>query len=322
MKHKRWHKVVYLAIAFIAFYYVVKKLLAFDQWDYISGRFINEFWFLLVIFQVVLWVLNIGMESLRWRYLLNTFTKVSFSSSVKMVLMGFTTGSISPMKIGEPGGKILGLKKDERPTGILASVYGSYINSTVLFLIALFIFPVALSSGLLSIPVSFQLSLFSSVILGICILLGSYVIVYFFFRQIKKHVRNSKWALKPEFFNSFRLNKFPILFLYTLIRVIVYNVQLYIWFRFFNITDLGLDFFLLSPLYFAAITLIPAIFLFDLGIRGSVGVYIFSSLSNNLGAVLSALFFLWFLNVALPVLWGSLLLIRSKSHKKQANTVQ
>ncbi len=315
MKHKKWHQIIYLAIALTAFYYVGEKLIAFDRWNYISGRFISETWFLLVIFQVVLWVLNIGLESLRWQYLLNTYTKVSFPRSVKMVLMGFTTGSISPMKIGEPGGKILFLKKDERPSGILASVYGSYINSTALFLIALFVFPLALSSGLIRIPVTFHLSLFSYVILAICIVLGSYFIVYYFFKQIKKQVRNSKWALKPEFFNSFRLNKFLILFLYTLLRVIVYNVQLYIWFRFFNITDFGVEFFLLSPLYFAAITLIPAIFLFDLGIRGSVGVFIFSSMSNNLGAVLSALFFLWVFNVALPVLWGSLLLIRAKSHK-------
>jgi hypothetical protein len=94
---------------------------------------------------------------------------------------------------------------------------------------------------------------------------------------------------------------------------VVYNFQLYIWFIFFNISGFGIDVLFLSPLYFAAITLIPAMFLFDLGIRGSVGIILFSVISDNTEALLSAIFFLWFLNVAIPVLWGSLLLLRKKS---------
>ncbi len=321
MKYRKWYQIIYLAIAVAAFYYVAKKLITFEQWDYVSGRYINDNWLILGVVQIVLWGLNIGLESMRWQNLLSSFTRIDFSKSVQMVLMGFTTGSISPMKIGEPGGKILFLKKEERPTGVLASVYGSYLNSAVLFLLTLLIFPLALSAGLIDISVTSNLSAFSYVILALCILAASYFIIYYFFKQIKKKVRNTRWAVKTGFFKNFRLKKFMTLFLYTLLRVMVYNFQLYIWFMFFNIPDIGINFMLLSPLYFAAITLIPAMFLFDLGIRGSVGVFVFSVISENLGAVLSALFFLWFFNVALPVLWGSLLLISNKYSKKQGKNI-
>ncbi len=311
--HKRWYQIIYLAISLTAFYYVGKKLTSFDRWDYVSKEFINDSWLLLAIVQIVLWSLNLGLESLRWQTLLSTFTKVRFFESVKMVLMGFATGSVTPLKSGEPGGKIVLLKKDERVSGVLVSVYGSYLNSAVLFLIAVVVFPVALTAGLIDTSFVINFSWYTYALLAIGSLLFSYFIVYCFFKQIKKQVINTKWALKPSVLCNFRLKRFLILFLYTLLRVAVYNLQLYIWFLFFNISGIGIDVLIISPLYFAGITLIPAMFLFDLGIRGSVGVFLFSTISDNTGALLSAIFFLWFLNVAIPVLWGSLLLIRKKS---------
>ena len=312
-QHKRWYQIIYLAISLTAFYYVVNRLVSFDQWSSVSKEFINDNWLLLIIAQVILWVLNLGLESLRWQTLLNSFSRVRFFESVKMVLMGFASGSVTPLKAGEPVGRILQLKKDERASGALVSVYGSYLNSAVLFLIAVIIFPVALSAGLIDTCFAINFSWYSYVILAFCTLLFSYFIVFYFFKQIKKRVRNTKWALKSGVFSNFRLKRFLILFLYTLFRIVVYNFQLYIWFMFFNISGFGIDVLLLSPLYFAAITLIPAMFLFDLGIRGSVGIILFSVISDNTGALLSAIFFLWFLNVAIPVLWGSLLLLRKKT---------
>ena len=311
--NKRWYQIIYLGISLTAFYYVGNKLTSFDRWDYVSKEFINDSWLLLGIVQVFLWSLNIGLESLRWQTLLSSFTRVRFLESVKMVLMGFATGSVTPLKAGEPGGKILPLKKDERVSGVLVSVYGSYLNSAVLFLIAIIVFPVVLLAGLIDISFVIDFSWYTYALLAIGLLLFSYFIVYYFFKQIKKRVRNTKWALKPGVLSSFKLKRVLILFLYTLLRVAVYNFQLYIWFLFFNISDLGIDILLLSPLYFAAITLIPAMFLFDLGIRGSVGIFLFSAISDSTGAILSAIFFLWFLNVAIPVLWGSLLLLRKKT---------
>ena len=313
MNSKKWYQIVYLAIAATAFYYVGKKLTSFEQWSFVSENFINDSWFLLLFVQVILWSLNLGLESIRWQTLLSPFSRVSFFESAKMVFMGFTTGSITPMKAGEPGGKILPLKTEDRPSGILVSVYGSYLNSAVLLLLALFVLPTALSYKLLEIPYSLNLSWYFYIALAIALLSLSYFALHFFFRQIKKRVRNTKWALKPGVFKNFTLKRFLILFLYTLLRIVTYNFQLYIWFLFFNIPDSGVDFYLLSPLYFAVITLIPAMFLFDLGIRGSAAIFIFSTIHGCTGAVLSAIFFLWFFNVAIPVLWGSLLLIQRKT---------
>jgi hypothetical protein len=67
---------------------------------------------------------------------------------------------------------------------------------------------------------------------------------------------------------------------------------------------------LLSPLYFAFITLFPTFFLVDLGIRGSVGMFIFGPLVHNVPVLLSVIFFLWLINVALPSFAGGLIIMR------------
>lgn len=312
MKSKKWYRTIYLAISLTAFFYVGKKLISFEHWNSIGENFIADNWGTLLIFQFFLWILNIGLESLRWQTLLSSFTKASFVNSLIMVITGFTAGSVTPLKAGEPGGKIILLKKDERASGVMVSVWGSYLNSAILFLMAAFVFPFALSAGLLNLPFNVELSRYSYTAITIGLLGLSYILFYYLFRQTRKQVKNSKWALNPGLFNIFKPQKNLVLFLYTLLRIVVYNFQLYIWFLFFNVSPLGVEFLLLSPLYFATITLIPAMFLFDLGIRGSVGIFIFSVISVNTGAILSTLFFLWFINVAIPVLWGSILLIRHK----------
>ena len=185
-QHKRWYQIIYLAISLTAFYYVVNRLASFDQWGNVSKEFINDNWLLLIIAQVILWVLNLGLESLKWQTLLNSFSRVRFIESVKMVLMGFASGSVTPLRAGEPVGRILQLKKDERASGVLVSVYGSYLNSAVLFLIAVVIFPVALSAGLIDTSFVINFSWYSYVILAFGSLFFSYFTVYYFFKQIKK----------------------------------------------------------------------------------------------------------------------------------------
>lgn len=308
-------RIIYFLIAASAFYYVAVKLLNFEQWDFINTNFINDNWGFLVTIQVILWGINISLESFRWKYLLSSFSGYSFFDSLKMVIVSFAAGGATPMKIGEHGGKIVYMKKDDHATGIMASLYGSYLNSAVLLLIAAFTVPFLLTYKKITLPISAGFSKTVLILLIFIFLTVSYFLVIFLFKQIKKKISNTGWAVKTEFFENFKLKRALPLFFMTLLRIMTYNVQLYIWFRFFNISCPVSTFFLLSPAYFAIITLIPAIFLLDLGIRGSVGLFLFLSLCGNTAAVISAIFSLWFINVAIPVLWGSLLLLFKEYHQ-------
>ncbi len=308
-------RLIYFSIAALAFYYVAVKIVNFEQWSFIHKNIVTENWILLVTIQVMLWGINISLESLRWKFLLSSFSHYSFFNSLKMVIVSFAAGGATPMKIGEHGGKIVYMKKEDQATGIIASLYGSYLNSAVLLLIAAFTVPFLLAYEKLNLLIPAGLNKTVLIFSIILFLTGSYFLVIFIFKQIKKKIDKTGRTVKKEFFGNFRLKRASILFTLTILRVLTYNIQLYVWFRFFNIPCPAETFFLLSPAYFAVITLIPAMFLLDLGIRGSAGLLLFSSLCGSAAAVISAIFALWSVNVAIPVLWGSLLLLLKKHHQ-------
>ncbi len=315
MSRKSLFRLIYILISLFAFYYLAKRILGFEQWDVFSWGSINESWFYLILIQAVLWFLNIGLEALKWKYLLSPLANYSFSVSLKMVFAGFTAGSITPMKLGEHGGKIIYLRKEDHTSGIMASVYGSYLNTAVLLLTSFIVLPALLSKNILHIDTLNNISTVSYLLIVLAVLAGSYVLMLFFFKSIKTRIRGSKWAVKKSFFENFRSGRSLMLFLLTLARVLTYNIQLFVWFRFFNIACPPDIFFLLSLLYFAVITVIPAMFLLDLGIRGSVGLFIFSSQCGSPAIILAALFSLWFINVAIPVFTGNILLILKTHHR-------
>ncbi|NPA37366.1 MAG: hypothetical protein GXO47_11010 [Chlorobi bacterium] len=298
---------VYFVIALAAFFYIVFRLIKYENWGTSFG-FIDKNRIWLLIIQLLLWGINLFFESLKWYMLIRPFSHTtSLGSSVKMVLSGFTTGSITPGKIGEPGGKILLLSTENRASGVLASVYGSFLTNVAILLIALSVLPIVISKDILRFQDklnNYQLYYFAG---GIFIVFVSFAALYFTFKYFKLKVKNTRWEVSEKFFMNLRPSRTIPLFLITLARVITFNIQLYLWFLIFG--QQGTDIVLLIPVYFAVITLFPSFFLVDLGIRGSAAVFIFGMIITNIPVILSVIFFLWLLNVAVPSLLGSVFII-------------
>jgi hypothetical protein len=317
MKRDKWFRILYLLISVLAFYYLGTRIISFEHWNVLSSGALNSYWFVLLFVQFLLWSANIGLESLRWNYLLAPFSSYGFRDSVKMVFTAFSAGSFTPMKLGEHGGRLIFLKSDDRATGMLASVYSSYLNSFAILLIAVLALPVALHDGLFFSGMLTEIdeAFYYPAAAGVLTL--SFFLLRGLTTAVKKNLRNTRWAVKNEFFQNLRFKRAVVLFLLTLLRVIVYNLQLWVWFRIFNIDCPADIFFILSPLYFAAITLVPGMLLLDLGIRGSAGLFVFAFCSSP-EPLLISLFALWFINVAIPAASGSLILI-FKKHQAQTS---
>ena len=70
------------------------------------------------------------------------------------------------------------------------------------------------------------------------------------------------------------------------------------------ILGFGLINFFLIPFCFLITSSIPTIVISEIGVRGSVGLFVFGIISDNNLAILSASVLLWVINVALPALFG------------------
>ena len=76
------------------------------------------------------------------------------------------------------------------------------------------------------------------------------------------------------------------------------------------------DAIILTMVMLFIISIIPTIAISEIGIRGSVAVYLFSLVSANILGILSATFVLWVINLLLPALIGAFFVFTLKFFRK------
>lgn len=123
------------------------------------------------------------------------------------------------------------------------------------------------------------------------------------YRRIKKYTKVFSW------YNSNDLMKVLGL---SLFRYLVFSLQFYLLLRAFDLKIPYFEAMMLIALVYLFMTIIPTIALTELGVRGSVSLFVFSLYFEPLGswndqaalAVASASTILWLINLALPALLG------------------
>ena len=70
--------------------------------------------------------------------------------------------------------------------------------------------------------------------------------------------------------------------------------------------------FCLAALFFWIMAVIPSIALKELGLRGSVGIYLFENFSTNTVGIIAATMGIWLLNLIIPSIIGSILILRMR----------
>jgi hypothetical protein len=96
----------------------------------------------------------------------------------------------------------------------------------------------------------------------------------------------------------------------SMLRFLVFTAQYLILLRWMNVSMPLREGFFVACLFFWAITVIPSIALAELGIRSQVGVFLFGKFSANIAGIVAATAGLWFLNLIVPAVIGSILLVR------------
>jgi uncharacterized membrane protein YbhN (UPF0104 family) len=183
---------------------------------------------------IFLMPINWALESLKWKYLISEIEKVSFFKSFKAVWTGVAVGHFTPNRIGEFGGRIYFLQKDNRIFGSLLTLYGDFAQFIVSFssgILALFFF--------VSITDIQNRDYFDNnyFILSFSIALTA-LVIYIFGDYLLR--LSGKVFSKKSFFIKFLnfpkikfLNKILIL-LIGIIRYIVFVIQFFLILKFFN----------------------------------------------------------------------------------------
>ncbi|HRY32663.1 MAG TPA: hypothetical protein P5531_06820 [Bacteroidales bacterium] len=297
----------------------------------VKERFLDaEGFYPLLVFLVALMLLNWGLESLKWRRLIGSLEKLSFTRCLGAVLTGVTISFFSPNRAGEFLGRVFSLRQANRIDASLVTVTGSF---------AQFIVTLVAGSGALILYLDRHAAFFEGMLPAfragqvIAWLLVSAALLLLYFniglfsglaRHSQKGGRLRLWLQHLLILRSLHTRDLSFVILLSSLRYAVFSFQACLLLRFslpgISWTDAGL----ISGVFFLVVTLIPSFALAEIGIRGSVAVYLTELYGQSAGlppgeTILPALLtftMLWVMNIALPALLGVFGLLQLRFFKE------
>ncbi|MGQ1890056.1 hypothetical protein ACT29H_06405 [Thermophagus sp. OGC60D27] len=294
-------RLLLVGIALASFSWVVYKMWTFNEWPQFFDCFKQNTaqFFLVLFFVFLLMVVNIGLEIRRWQLLVRPVASIAFWESMQQVIKGLQLGLITPVRSGDPIGKALFFDASMRRDVVLLSLVGSIIQTTVIFCFTLIAFAFAGAPG------RRLLSLFRDhfwavdnylVYLGVLLLLSGGFIS---FRILKNKYGSIIGQL--NLLNWFSVLQTIHIGVLTVIRYLVFSLQLLILLRFFEASTATTG-FLSVFLFYGAITFFPSMGAGDLGIRSAVALLVFGETAVSGPGIILSTMIVWFINIALPAL--------------------
>ncbi|MCK5170920.1 MAG: flippase-like domain-containing protein, partial [Bacteroidales bacterium] len=128
MKSKTKKIIVSIVLILLSYGFIIYKIANFKELNELTFSSLHFSSFNLFIFLVVisLMFLNWGIETIKWKILIDKIQLFSFIDAFKAVFAGITIGIFTPNRVGEIGGRILFLEKGKRTFGVLATGIGSF----------------------------------------------------------------------------------------------------------------------------------------------------------------------------------------------------
>jgi uncharacterized membrane protein YbhN (UPF0104 family) len=276
-----------------------------------------SFWF-----AVALTFLNWGIEALKWQIQLNPLEKINFATAYKSVLAGCSITMLTPNRVGEYGGRILYVQEKNRLDAIPLTILGSMSQLFITMIIgAASLISLKLSIGdkllLKSLPahtadVLIVLSISASLFLLLVYLRVGLLVKFLsrvkYLKKITDHIIllhsfSRKQLLRILFLSFIRYGVFILQYV-LLLKAMQVNIDLFVCFK-------------LIAVFFLIMALAPTIGLTELPVRAAASVEILQLFSNNILGIQAAATSIFVINLAIPALIGSVLIMGLKIVKEK-----
>ncbi|MCF8405183.1 MAG: lysylphosphatidylglycerol synthase domain-containing protein [Bacteroidales bacterium] len=333
-KNKTYNIIIRLAIIGATYYFIYKQIFEHRKLDYVAQSFndlINEpHVTILITWTMLLMIVNWGIESLKWQFLIGKVERVSFSKSFEAILSGISVSIFTPNRVGEWFGRVFIMKKANPWKGVFITMIGSFSQLLITIIIGsislVFYIPIYFSdSGYYSIYLLYGIILLVVVIITalILIFLNITTIPGFLSRIITKRFSHfNEYLSVIATYSSFELLTVLLL---SLLRYCIFAMQFYILLMMFSVKIPFLHGMMIISMVFFIMTAIPTVTLAELGVRGSVSLYFvglyferFGEITDKLNiGIVSSTSTLWLINLALPAILGTFFVYRLTFFRKK-----
>ena len=263
-----------------------------------------------IIFLLILSLLNWFFEILKWKILVSSVTVINFKNAIWQCLGSLTASLFTPNRIGEYGAKAIYFKPKLRKRIVLVNLMSNMLQMSVTVLlgsIGVYFYILKYNPDINYYRISKFLILIviALIFLSLGITSNKFKIKGFSLEKIKRFVI------------EYPKTKLLVGFLFSLIRYFIFSFQFYFLMQIFHI-ELGYleAMSIITSMYLLA-SIVPSVFIFDVVIKGSVAVYLFSLAGINDVIILAIIMLMWLLNFVFPSIIGSYFVLQFKLPKSK-----
>lgn len=291
-----------------------------QRWLHIKSSWSHPVFWIIFLLMFVNW----GIESLKWKTALVPLEKISFKTAFRSVLSGCSITMLTPNRIGEYGGRIIYLKEENRLTAISVTILGSISQLMVTLSmgsIALFLLKQQSSLAMMAVQHATPWLIGNVLLLAGILATLFLLLIYFKVSSIVHLVAKWPYSQKllkhlqvlAEFDRKLLLRIFFLSFLRYMIFILQYVMMLQLMDVSINIADC----FLLIAVFYLVMAIAPTAGFIELPVRAIASVQIFGLFSSNIVGIQAAAMAIWFINLVIPAIMGSLLIFGIKILKEK-----
>ncbi|MDQ2718328.1 MAG: lysylphosphatidylglycerol synthase domain-containing protein [Bacteroidota bacterium] len=270
---------------------------------------------------IILVFINWALEAKKWKLLITPVQRMSFFTAYRSVLSGMALSLNTPNRIGEYGGRILYVKEGSRIKAISLSIAGSISQLIITLLMGcsglvyLLFFQDKHIESLMGLPVFWiRILLFLSATV-------TAILVLFFFRLswltklVEKIPAAGKMVQYINVLEEFTPKLLLRLLSLSFFRYLVFVIQYVFLLQVLHVNILWINAFWIITILFLVLAIVPSFAIADLGIRGKFSTELLSVYSANTVGIIGTTFGIWFINLFIPAIFGSILILSIKIFK-------
>lgn len=292
-----------------------------ESWIRIQSSF--QSYKIIYLFAATLLIfVNWGLEAWKWKLSVDTVHRIKFIHACKAVLSGISFSVTMPNRVGEYLGRMLYLPEGKRLKAISVTLVGSFAQLLITIIagtVGLIVLKDTLLQNFPQFVIWYQFLLYGLITIGFALTL-MYFNVAGGVSLFKRWIKNEKYTYLVESLHFFTTRLLLRIFLISLLRYIVFIVQYSLVFYLFEVNVSLLAIVFVMSIVFLAMAIVPSIALVEVGLRGEISIKLMGLFTiNTLGIGLTSVS-VWFINLILPAVIGSLLLLNMRAFKKRNET--
>jgi uncharacterized membrane protein YbhN (UPF0104 family) len=268
---------------------------------------------------ILLIAVNWGLEAWKWMISVRTFYPIKFMQAYKADLSGVSFSVTMPNRIGEYLGRIVYLPEGNRLKTISVTLVGSFSQLLITIFVGTLGFIFLKPSLFVQFP---QLKIwYQFVLYGLIFVLVIMALIYFNVAGtvglFNRWIKSRQYAYLVEALQEFHNKLLFRLLMLSLFRYVIFIIQYVLVFYLFEVNVPIATIATVMSVVFLAMAVIPSIALVEVWLRGEISIKLMGLFSlNTLGIGFTSVT-VWFINLILPAITGSLLLLSLRVFKNE-----